>query len=188
MSVVLLLGWAAGFSACAGEDKNKQEETAVATVLGVDQLLSEAEQYIDQTVVVEAVCTHICSHGGTKIFLMGSNDTKSIRVDAGDAIGSFPQEVVNAMVKIEGVVVEERIDEAYLAKWEADVAAEAAEQHGEDGEAGCASDMKASGEAPANDVAERIANYRARIAERTEKEGKAYVSLFHIVANKYEIL
>lgn len=188
MSMVLLLGWAVGFSACAGEDKNKEEETAVATVMEVDQLLTEADALIDQAVVVQGVCTHVCSHGGGKLFLMGSDDTKMIRVDAGEAIGSFPQEVVNALVKIEGRLVEERIDEAYLVKWEADIAAETPETAEQSGEAPCTADTKASGVTPANDVAECIANYRARIAERNELEGKPYVSLYHIVADKYEIL
>lgn len=188
MSMALLLGCTVGFSACTEKDQNKEEETVVTSALEVDQLLSEADNHVDQMVVVEAVCTHVCSHGGTKLFLMGSDDTKIIRVDAGEAIGSFPQEVVNAMVRIEGTLVEERIDESYLAKWEADIAAEVAEKHGKEGEAGCATDMKASGEAPADDVAERIANYRTRIAERADKEGKAYVSIYHIVADKYEIL
>ncbi|CCY10333.1 putative uncharacterized protein [Porphyromonas sp. CAG:1061] len=48
--------------------------------------------------------------------------------------------------------------------------------------------MQANAEQAANTIAERIANFRAHIAERTEQEGKAYVSLYHIVADKYEIV
>ena len=49
-------------------------------------------------------------------------------------------------------------------------------------------DMKANAEAEANTVRERIANFRSRIAERAEKEGKAYVSLYHMEGLSYEIL
>ena len=48
--------------------------------------------------------------------------------------------------------------------------------------------MKANAEAEANSVRERIANFRSRIAERAEREGKAYVSLYHMEGLSYEIL
>ena len=48
--------------------------------------------------------------------------------------------------------------------------------------------MQANAEQATNSIAERIANFRTRIAERTDREGKAYVSLYHIVADKYEIV
>ena len=168
-----------------GESNQQQEEDAVTSTLDVDSLLSNPDAFVDQDIVLEGICTHICKHGGGKIFLMGSDDSKTIRVEAGDAIGSFPEECVHSVVKVEGKLVKERIDEAYLAQWEAEVA-EAAKQQGE-GSGGCAADMQANTEQVANSVAERIANFRARIAERTEREGKAYVSLYHIVADKYEI-
>ena len=47
--------------------------------------------------------------------------------------------------------------------------------------------MKANAEAATNSVRERIANFRSRIAERTEKEGKPYVSLYHMEGLSYEI-
>lgn len=51
-----------------------------------------------KTFTTEALCTHICAHGGGKIFLMGSDDTKTIRVEAGTKIGSFKPETVNNLV------------------------------------------------------------------------------------------
>ena len=49
---------------------------------------------------------------------MGSDDTQTIRVEAGEKIGSFKQETVNNIVRVKGKLVEDRIDEAYLAQWE----------------------------------------------------------------------
>lgn len=83
LSTLLLVG-------CSKGENNKQEENEVITsTLGVDSLLSNPDAFVDQEVVLEGVCAHICKHGGGKIFLMGSDDTKTIRVEAGDAIGSF---------------------------------------------------------------------------------------------------
>ena len=46
----------------------------------VDNLLADAEKLTGGKVTVEGVCTHICRHGGRKIFLMGTDDTQVIRI------------------------------------------------------------------------------------------------------------
>ena len=169
-SLMLLLGMTLGLASCGG-DNNKSKAQASAeeanpAALEVDQVLADPDSLVGDTIKVEGVCTHICKHGGGKIFLMGSDDTKTLRVEAGESIGSFPQETVNSIVRVTGVLVEDRIDEGYLAQWEAQIADQAKE---------------------ANSVRERIANFRSRIAERTEREGKAYVSLYHMEGLSYEI-
>ena len=187
-SLMLLLGMTLGLASCGGDNNKSKEQASTAEVtpaaLAVDQVLADPDSLVGDTIKVEGVCTHICKHGGGKIFLMGSDDTKTLRVEAGESIGSFPQETVNSIVRVTGVLVEDRIDEDYLAQWEAQIADQAKEAQGE---GGCAADMKANAEAEANSVRERIANFRSRIAERTEREGKAYVSLYHMEGLSYEI-
>lgn len=187
-SLTLLLGMTLGLASC-GDGSNKSKEQASAeevtpAALEVDQVLADPDSLVGDTIEIEGICTHICKHGGGKIFLMGSDDTKTLRVEAGESIGSFPQETVNSIVRVTGVLVEDRIDEDYLAQWEARIADQAKEAQGE---GGCAADMKANAEAAANSVRERIANFRSRIAERTEREGKPYVSLYHMEGLSYEI-
>ena len=187
-SLTLLLGMTLGLASC-GDNSNKNKEQASAeevapAALEVDQVLADLDSLVGDTIEIEGICTHICKHGGGKIFLMGSDDTKTLRVEAGESIGSFPQETVNSIVRVTGVLVEDRIDEDYLAQWEAQIADQAKETQGE---GGCAADMKANAEAATNSVRERIANFRSRIAERTEKEGKPYVSLYHMEGLSYEI-
>ena len=187
-SLTLLLGMTLGLASC-GDNSNKNKEQASAeevapAALEVDQVLADLDSLVGDTIEIEGICTHICKHGGGKIFLMGSDDTKTLRVEASESIGSFPQETVNSIVRVTGVLVEDRIDEDYLAQWEAQIADQAKETQGE---GGCAADMKANAEAATNSVLERIANFRSRIAERTEKEGKPYVSLYHMEGLSYEI-
>lgn len=188
-SLMLLLGMTLGLASCGGDNNKSKEQASTAeeanpAALEVDQVLADPDSLVGDTIKVEGVCTHICKHGGGKIFLMGSDDTKTLRVEAGESIGSFPQETVNSIVRVTGVLVEDRIDEDYLAQWEAQIADQAKEAQGE---GGCAADMKANAEAEANSVRERIANFRSRIAERTEREGKSYVSLYHMEGLSYEI-
>ena len=117
----------------------------------VDNLLADAEKLTGGKVTVEGVCTHICRHGGRKIFLMGTDDTQVIRIEAGEKIGSFKPECVNNVVRVTGTLVEDRIDEAYLAEWELRLKDQIARQHGE-GEAGCSAEHQARGEAAPKSV------------------------------------
>lgn len=172
---------------CGQKQQSSSTETSKPSeVMQVDDLLSNAETLVGETVVVDGVCTHICRHGGKKLFLMGSDDTKTIRVEAGGDIGSFSQETVNSIVEVKGVLMEQRIDEAYLVNWETKLADQTAEKHGDD-ESGCAAEQKAQNEKSADTEQERIDNFRERIAERNEKEGKNYLSFYFVEAVEYTI-
>ena len=125
MAAVALLAIVSCTAVSCGSGTSKQGQSAPAahatansTVLEVDSLLKNAETLVGQPVVVEGVCTHICQHGGGKIFLMGSDDTQTIRIDAGEKVGKFTPETVNSLDPINGTLNEERIDEAFLSQWE----------------------------------------------------------------------
>ena len=155
------------------------------TVYQIDDVLANGDDLVGQAVELEGVCTHICKHGGRKIFLMGSDDNNTIRIESGD-LGPFDQKCVNSLVRVQGTLVESRIDEAYLKAWEERELAKTVEQHG-DGEAGCSTEKKARGET-GNSTLERIEGFRNRIAAEKEKSGKEYLSFYHIEATGYEIL
>ena len=172
--------------AACGNAKKQQAQPAEEAVaaLGIDDLLAKAGELVEQQVVIEGVCTHTCSHGAKKMFLVGSDDTKTLRVEAGE-LGAFDTKVVNNMVTVKGVVKEERIDEAYLQDWEARLKAETDEHHG-DGEGGCDTEKNARGET-ADTPEARIADFRAKIAASKESTGKEYLSFYFVVADSYEI-
>ena len=159
-------------------------EQSASSALEIDSLLANAESLAGQEVTIEGVCTHTCKHGAKKIFLMGSDDTQVIRVEAG-TLGAFDPKCVNSIVRVTGTLKEQRIDEAYLQNWEAQLKAQAAEKHGT-GEAGCDSEKKARGET-ANSPEARIADFRAKIADRKAETGKEYLSFYFMEADSYEV-
>ncbi|WP_242385444.1 hypothetical protein [Phocaeicola sartorii] len=172
-----------------GNSNNKQSqsektEQAAPEVLSVDNLLVHADSLVNREVTIEGICTHTCKHGATKIFLMGSDDTKTIRVEAGP-LGSFDTKCINAIVIVTGTLKEQRVDEAYLQNWEAKLKAQTEKSHGETA-AGCDSEKKARGET-ANTPEARIADFRAKIAERKTAAGKDYLSFYYMEASSYEI-
>ncbi len=169
------------------QQKNVAEATAEQTTssaLEIDSLLANAESLANKEVTIQGVCTHTCKHGAKKIFLMGSDDTQVIRVESGE-LGAFDPKCVNSMVRVTGTLKEQRIDEAYLQNWEAQLKAQAAENHGT-GEAGCDSEKKARGET-ANTPEARIADFRAKIADQKTKTGKEYLSFYFMEATSYEV-
>ena len=158
---------------------NKQQKSAseatteqsASSALEIDSLLANAESLAGQEVTIEGV-------------LMGSDDTQVIRVEAG-TLGAFDPKCVNSIVRVTGTLKEQRIDEAYLQNWEAQLKAQAAEKHGT-GEAGCDSEKKARGET-ANSPEARIADFRAKIADRKAETGKEYLSFYFMEADSYEV-
>ncbi len=187
LTIASMAVFALTFTACSGNSKKSETETNEAqasAVQTIDELLERADSLVGTQVTFQGVCTHTCKHGATKMFMMGSDDTKTIRVEAGE-LGSFDTKCVNSMVEVTGTLVEQRIDEAYLQKWEAQAKSQTAKTHGE-GEAGCDSEKKARGET-GNTVEERIADFRAKIARRKADTGKDYLSFYYVEAKSYAI-
>ena len=176
------------FTSCGNNSGKKAENSAsvqrAAAEMTVDELLTKAESLADKQVEFQGVCTHTCQHGATKMFLMGSDDTKTIRVEA-CKLGSFDTKCVNSMVKVTGVLKEQRIDEAYLQNWEAALKAANTQTHG-NSEAGCDSEKLARGET-ADTPEGRIADFRTKIAQRKAATGKDYLSFYYVDAISYEI-
>lgn len=175
------------FNSCGNKQQKQHDEASeqLTGAIDVDSLLAAADSLSGQEVTVEGVCTHICKHGGRKIFLMGSDDTQTIRIEAGK-VGKFDQKCVNSLVKVTGVLVEQRVDEAYLENWENQLKAATAEKHGDSDAAGCSTEKQARGET-ANSPEQRIADFRKKIAARKARDGKEYLSFYYVEANNYEI-
>ena len=187
LAVALACGACASVS-CGGnastKAKTRQTEAARPAALEIDELLAAADSLAGKTVTIEGVCTHTCRHGARKIFLMGSDDTQTVRVESGE-LGSFDPQCVNRIVRVTGTLDEQRVDEAYLAAWEEQTKAQTGERHGTT-EAGCDAEKAARQETGAT-VAERIADFRAKIAARKAAEGKDYLSFYYVTATSYEI-
>ncbi len=169
-----------------GNSKKQQAQTAGEEVaaMSIDEVMAKAADLVEQQVVIEGVCTHTCSHGAKKMFLVGSDNTKTLRIEAGE-LGAFDTKVVNNIVTVKGTLKEERIDEAYLQDWEARLKADTEEHHG-NGEGGCDTEKNARGET-ADTTEGRIADFRSKIAAEKEATGKEYLSFYHVVAESYEI-
>ena len=116
-SLLLLAGVGCGNRTTKAESTATAAEAAVGEALQIDDLLAGADSLAGKEVWIEGVCTHACKHGARKIFLMGSDDTQTIRVESGK-LGKFDPQCVGSIVRVKGILREQRVDEDYLRSWE----------------------------------------------------------------------
>lgn len=184
INIILAIALAVFVTACGG---NKQEQTAETAenqsdALTVDQVLTTPDEYVDKTVTIEGLCSHLCSHGGVKAFIQGNADNMQLRCEAFPGMDApFPGEAVHKAIKVTGILREQRIDEDYL---------KALENSNIDGnhETGCDTERAAHGQQDIKTLNNRIANYRQRIADSVKNGGKDYLSFYYMDATGYEIL
>ena len=95
--MIIMAAMAFVFTSCGNNnDTSNAEQVQEAPVaLEIDQVLASADTLANQEITMEGICTHTCKHGATKIFMMGSDDTKTIRVEAA-SLGSFDQKCINS--------------------------------------------------------------------------------------------
>ena len=79
--------------------------------LNVDELLTNATSLVGETVVVEGLCTHVCSKSSMKLFLRGSMETKTVRAESGATLGKFDPASVDKKVRVRGTLLEEETGE-----------------------------------------------------------------------------
>lgn len=182
--------------ATACGSKKGQSASDTASALTVDSLLANPEKYVNETVTVEGLCSHLCKSGGRKAFIRSNADSLVLRCEAFPGMNEpFSSESVDRRLRVTGVFHEERIDEAYLLELERteqarvdNIKAQGGEEKNGAHKSGCDTERAAQGQQKLQTVAERVADYRARIAERDSTEGKPYLSFYFIEATGYEIL
>lgn len=152
----------------------------------VSGVFRDPKAAVGSVITVHGLCTHACRHAGRKVFLKGDDRRQVLRIEAGEIGGFDHASCTGRKLCVRGTLREQRIDETFLQKWEERLREREKEGHN-DPMGGCSADRQARGET-AISVEDRIAAFRAKIAQRTEESGKAYLSFYHIVASEYTIL
>jgi hypothetical protein len=134
----LVLLVAVGMMACNNSNKESgksaETETAVTksteAVFPIDELLADAEKYVDQPVKVKGYVTHTCKHAGKRCFLTDESQEVSVRVEAKGKIGGFNRELIGSEIEVEGVLHERRVSPQEIDKMEEDIAAKRISEDG----------------------------------------------------------
>ena len=88
------------FTAC-----QKKAEQKAETVYSADQVLEQAANLVDQTILVQGKCIHLCKHSGKKAFLQNDKDENSfVLCLLGEDDEPFATECLNSNIRVKGVV------------------------------------------------------------------------------------
>lgn len=182
MKTILFSIFAAAIAFVALVGCNSRQGVSQAEPMSVDSLMSVSDAFVDDTVTVTGVCSHICSHGGRKAFLQGADSALTLRCQATGDIVAFAPDCPGKVLTVRGIVREDRLDLEQVDAMEAQfLAADSARQAHEN----CDTERKAQGQADIDSYAARMADYRQRIEARNEAEGKPYLSFYYIDAISY---
>jgi len=81
--------------------QKKAEQAQV--VYSIDEVYAQADELAGDTIYFEGICAHLCKHGGRKAFLMGSDESRILRVEGASA-GNFAPECINNLVRVRGIL------------------------------------------------------------------------------------
>jgi len=176
--------------ACNNTKTNENNQSSEEVIIKVEHANFEeaAINLVNKRIEMTAMISHVCEHGGKKMFLVSEEKEESIKVVLGENMAAFKTDLVGNTVKVIGIVDELRIDEAYLVEWENEIEAEIEKEKTE-------AKSNVSGHTPGSkdeqadlgdhkDAKDSIADFRKQIAE----SGTDHLSFFSIICEKYEVI
>lgn len=167
-------------------DENQAKTQMEAVAVSPADFDSLAVELVGKPITMEGLVAHTCEHGGKRFFITDEKGDVRIKVELGDDKAAVTKELAGDMVKVFGSVKEFRLDEGYLAEWEAEVEAKIAEnneKHDDDGK-GLHTGEEGHQDATANDELNQINSLREEIAA----SGSDHLSFFSIEYDKHEVL
>ena len=174
-------------ASCGGSSKSAEAPAEQLEGISVDEVMANPDSLVGDTIVIEGVVSHLCRQGGRKAFVAGNGDNVMLRCEAYPLMGEpFAQESVHHPVRVKGVLREQRIDEDAILEMEKQNAVRLQNIAAENGEE--SAERAAQGQAELTTFNERMADYRAKIADSVAKGGNPYLSYYYLDAVSYEIL
>lgn len=192
----IVFAFAALFAACGNSNKNANSENNGGTdtiqgpvAITVNDFLTKAEEFVGKEIKVQGTVSHVCKHGGKRMFVFDDNEENRVKIEASESVASFDASLEGSDIMVSGILKELVIDEAYLAEWEMEVkeeesqpevAADSAEvaEHANSGHG------EAADQGEHVSALESIAAYRQQIKE----SGKDHLSFYSVECMAYEVL
>ncbi|MGI6343359.1 MAG: hypothetical protein ACOXZ9_10345 [Bacteroidales bacterium] len=171
-SAILTLIIAVALVSCQNNNKVTKDEPEIKLYYELDNLYNEAPDMVEQTIAVQGTVTHTCSHGGKRCFIEGSTPDLTLRVEAGEAIGSFNADLVGTQILVKGILKESRIPAADIDQQEQDLLAkqdEAEKEQNEEGRHDCENEL----------------NNIVKMREWMKENNKDYYATYYLEGTEY---
>lgn len=97
------------------KDQESTEVKSETPFIAIADFDTKAGEFVDKEIGVKGIVDHVCKHGGKKLLLV--TDDGDVHVTSDER---FDEALKGSEIALKGIVVEERIDEAYCLKMEED--------------------------------------------------------------------
>lgn len=104
--IILLLFAFSLLDGCGQKSKNPVPEQDVQPIT-VSDFIRDAGPYVEQTVQISGTVVHVCRHGGQRLFIVGDDGDKRIRITTGEDIAEFDVELEGETIEVVGLVREQ---------------------------------------------------------------------------------
>jgi len=81
------------------ENTTAQPEVITATV---SEVLADPSALVDKDLTITGMVTHVCKHGGQKLFIIDSDPEQQLRVNVGEGIPEFDVALEGSTVTFKG--------------------------------------------------------------------------------------
>jgi hypothetical protein len=126
--LILFLVFALTVGACNSVNPDSERTQNTKIIISVDEFFNQPDKYLGENVTIKGMVTHVCKHGGQKLFITDAEGQKSLRIDVGEDITEFGVNLEGSEAEFTGVI--KQIDNGLVAKSES----ETKEHHGEEEE------------------------------------------------------
>ncbi len=178
--VLGILAVSAIIVSCTNKEQKKEAYSdKEVTKVTVDQVMTDMQTFVDKDLVIVGTVNHVCSHGGKRMFIMGEDPEVALKITPSEEIGVFEKELEGSHVIVAGVLKELRIDGAYVANLEKEIA------EGLDNEA--IHDHSGGTHDETEEVSEEKQQQIDAMRKQIAESENGYYSQFWIEASKFEV-
>lgn len=123
----IILSIASLFTACNNAPENQEESSkSNAISLSIDEFVMDSDSFLDQEITVNGLVTHVCKHGGQKLFIAGTEEGVSLRIEVGEGISEFAIDMEGSDASFTGII--KLMDDEFIAE----AIAEHEDHHGDE--------------------------------------------------------
>lgn len=114
------------FTACNQSIDQESATQKDQSTITINEFYEHPEDYMGKEVTISGLVTHVCKHGGQKLFITGLEGDEALRIDVGEDIPEFDIEMEGSEAAFTGKIY--IMDEEFAAQ----ARAEDKEHHGDE--------------------------------------------------------
>jgi hypothetical protein len=89
---------------CNNQNQTDNSGEEKDLIVSVEEFYANPENYLNKEVTVTGLVTHVCKHGGQKLFISGSSTDNALRIDVGKTISEFDIKMEGSEAEFTGLL------------------------------------------------------------------------------------